>query len=109
MEDDANGSEDVDVTAVEARSGRGKENAKQSQARRGRPPKPSRDVPAAASDVQSMDIDQLQSRPSTSTATPASTMRQMSVTIPAAVLGDPCEGGDETKALVPIQGSIGSH
>ncbi|KAK3172109.1 hypothetical protein OEA41_004194 [Lepraria neglecta] len=96
------------MVQLKARPGRGKENAKQSQARRGRPPRPSRDVPAAASD-QSMDIDQLQSRPSTSTATPASTMRQMSVTIPAAVLGDPCEGGDETKALVPIQGSIGSH
>ena len=36
-------------------------------------------------------------------------MRQDSVTIPAAVLGDPCEGGDENKALVPIQGSVGSH
>ena len=35
MEDEANGSEDVDVIAVEARPGRGKENAKQSQARRG--------------------------------------------------------------------------
>ena len=37
MEDEASGSEDVEVTAVEARPGRGKENAKQPQARRVEP------------------------------------------------------------------------